>query len=210
MCFFTNEKRPIFWIWVWLSLQCARVRDEAPVCGGRMVRFLFIDYIDLLMMIDDGDDHDDWWWWSLWPRWLLTTFFFHRKTASWPPSPGGFWPTMFFSLVIFAQPSLFVSFFPVDISLGGFFPHCLKMVSSQFISLFAPHRNWGYQKSFHTGTIWSSPGLLSLPELTKSWGADYTEIANDEQDDQSGCNVAVTIANDGQDGHDNADYDVVR
>ena len=76
---------------------------------------------------------------------------------------------------------------------------------AQFISLFAPHRNWGYQKSFHTGTIWSSPGLLSLPELTKSWGADYTEIANDDQDDQSGCNDAITIANDGQDGDDNAD-----
>ena len=33
-------------------MQCARVRDE---CGGRMVRFLIIDDIDLLMMIDDGD-----------------------------------------------------------------------------------------------------------------------------------------------------------
>ena len=76
---------------------------------------------------------------------------------------------------------------------------------AQFISLFAPHRNWGYQKSFHTGTIWSSPGLLSLPELTKSWGADYTEIANDDQYDQSGCNDAITIANDCQDGDDNAD-----
>ena len=81
----------------------------------------------------------------------------------------------------------------------------LKMISSQCISLFAPHRNWGYQKSFHTGTIWSSPGLLSLPELTKSWGADYTEIANDDQYDQSGCNDAITIANDCQDGDDNAD-----
>ena len=158
---------------------------------------------------DDDDDHDDWWWWSLCSRWLLTTFFFHRKTASWPPSPGGFWPTMFFSLVIFAQPSLFVSFFPVDVKVGWFFFHiALKMISSQCISLFAPHRNWGYQKSFHTGTIWSSPGLLSLPELTKSWGADYTEIANDDQDDQSGCNDAVTIANDDQDVDDNADNNI--
>ena len=41
--------------------------------------------------------------------------------------------------------------------------------------------------------------------MTKSWGADYTEIANDDQDDQSGCNDAITIANDGQDGDDNAD-----
>ena len=76
---------------------------------------------------DDDDDHDDWWWWSLWSRWPLTTFFFHRKTASWPPSPGGFWPTMFFPLVIFGQPSLFVSFFPINVKVGWFFfPHCLK------------------------------------------------------------------------------------
>ena len=130
-------KRRIFWIWVWLCLQCARVRDEAPVCGGRMVRSLIIHDINLLMMIDDGDDHDDWWWWSLWSRWPLTTFFFHRKTASWPPSPGGFWPTMFFSLVIFGQRSFFVSIFPIDVNskqltvnfefcLKIFFPHCLK------------------------------------------------------------------------------------
>ena len=124
-------KRRIFWKWVWLYLQCARVRDEAPVCGGRMVRFLIIN---LLMMIDDGDDYDDWWWWSLCSRWLLTTFFFHRKTASWPPSPGGFWPTMFFPLVIFGQRSFFVSVFPIDVKVGWFFfPHCLKMVSSQCI-----------------------------------------------------------------------------
>ena len=54
--FFTNVKKTNI---LNLSLQCARVRDEAPVCGGRMVRSLIIHDINLLMMIDDGDDHDD-------------------------------------------------------------------------------------------------------------------------------------------------------
>ena len=134
------------------------------------------------MMIDDGDDHDDWWWWSLWSRWLLTTFFFHRKTASWPPSPGGFWPTMFFPLVIFAQPSLFVSFFPVDVKVGWFFFHIalkwylhslfpyLRRIASEDIKKVFTQGPYGVRQAYWVCRSWQRvevPIILRLPMMSK-------------------------------------------
>ena len=201
-------KRRIFWIWVWLYLQCARVRDEAPVCGGRMVRFLIIN---LLMMIDDGDDYDDWWWWSLCSRWLLTTFFFHRKTASWPPSPGGFWPTIFFSLVIFGQRSLFVSIFPIDVKVGWtlyfvkkiFSPHCLKndIFTVYFLICAAAAAIEDIKKVFTQGPY----GVRQAYWVCRNWQRVEVPIILrlPMMSNNDGCNI--TIANAGQDGHDNAD-----
>ena len=131
---------------------------------------------------DDDDDHDDWWWWSLWSRWPLTTFFFHRKTASWPPSPGGFWPTMFFSLVIFAQPSLFVSFFPVDVKVGWFFFHIalkwylhslfpyLRRIAIEDIKKVFTQGPYGVRQAYWVCRSWQRvevPIILRLPMMSR-------------------------------------------